>query len=116
MKKLLFLFALTCTAITLNAQVSKADFDLINGQFNVSTVEKIIINNVRVYYTDGTNNWSYYEYKISSSSVEANDRGIIVKWYTDETKSKLKSVLTIPYSRMTLMSGNATVFSVDLAG
>lgn len=113
MKNILIILTLMISQKVLS-QVTKADFDAAFIQFPFEKMEKIIINNVHVYYTDGTNRWSYYSYKTETTSVEIKNNSFYIKSYSDNTKSKATNYYIIPFEKMTSISVGETQISIQL--
>ncbi len=113
MKYILIILTLISSQKLLS-QVTKADFEAAFLQFPYDKMEKIIVNNVHVYYTDGTNRWSYYSYKTETTTYEIKNNSFYIKSHSDNTKSKATGYYIIPFEKMTSVSFGETQISIQL--
>lgn len=97
MKKLIIIPFLLLS-MQLFAQVTKSDFEAALGKMGVSQFKTIFLNNVKTFYTDGTSAVSYSEYEGNKSAYELTSTSILLKYYSDETKTTLSGITTVPYS------------------
>lgn len=80
------------------AQVTKADFETAFANTGVSQFKSIFLNGTKTYYTDGTSAVSYSEYEGTKSSYELTNTSILLKYYSDNTKTTLNGVTAVPYN------------------
>jgi hypothetical protein len=113
MKKII-LIIMMFAAFNGYGQVSKQDFETLLTQFKFESMSSLAVYNVHVYNTDGTNIWTYYDYKISETGYELKDNAFYIKWYTDNTKKTLRNIFVIPYTRVNTVSASGYRISIDL--
>jgi hypothetical protein len=98
MKKLILSTCIVITAMAAKAQVTKQDFETVLSQFKLEAMKSVYVNNIRTYYTDGTNKLAYWEYTANTISIELTATAVHFKNYTDNSKTTQKSILVIPYA------------------
>jgi hypothetical protein len=113
MKKII-LIVLMFTAMQSYGQVGKQDFENLFAQFKFESLSSLTVYNVHIYNEDGTNNWTYYDYKITETAFELKDNAFYIKWYTDNTKKTLRNLFVIPYNRINTVSASGYRLSIDL--
>lgn len=82
------------------AQVTKADFDAIIAVFPQSGYEYVYMENKRTFYTDGTSAITQDKYYANKVTIEPAATSVYLRFYTDETKSKVNDILIIPYIKI----------------
>jgi hypothetical protein len=113
MKRLLLLILFGFT-LTVFAQVSKQDFETVFSQFKYEKMENMAINNIHVYLNDGTSKWTWYQFKVSETSIELKDLTFIVKGYTDDTKTTLQNYFLFPYANVASMLASPEGITIHL--
>jgi sporulation protein YlmC with PRC-barrel domain len=113
MKKII-LIVLVFAAINSYGQVGKQDFETLLTQFKFESMSFLAVYNVHVYNNDGTNNWTFYNYKIAETTYELKENAFYIKWYTDNTKKTLHNIYVIPYDRIKTISIAGSGMSIDL--
>src|SRR5687768_6651000 len=97
MKKLI-LIAFFSAGISSFAQITKADFETAFKNMGSTEFKSIFLNNIKTFYTDGTNKITYSEYEGPKTSYELTNTCILLKYYSDNTKTTLNGVTTVPYN------------------
>ena len=97
MKKLM-LVAFLSFSLSSFAQVTKADFETAFKTMGNTEFKSIFLNNIKTFYTDGTNKISYSEYEGPKTNYELTNTCILLKYYSDNTKTTLNGVTTVPYT------------------
>ena len=115
-KSILILFLFTgITSLASYSQVTKTDVEAaITAAGGSSKFETFKVTNIKELYTDGSMPFTWYELKATESGYELTTTSILLKSYSDNTKSKITSVKVIPYENIGLLSAYPTGFSIRL--
>ena len=97
MKKLILIAFLILGARSF-AQVTKADFETAFATMGNPQLQSTFLNNIKTFYTDGTSKVSYSEYEGPKTSYELTNTCILLKYYSDNTKTTLNGVTSVPYT------------------
>lgn len=117
MKKsiLILLLFVGITSIINYGQVAKTDVEAaITASGGSSKFETMTVTNILQLYSDGSTKYTWYEYKCSETGYELTSTAIVIKGYTDNSKSKISYVSIIPYDNIGLFSAYSTGFSIRL--
>ena len=114
MKKLIVI-AFLFIGIKSFAQVTKADFDALLAAFPQSGYEFVYLENKRTFYTDGTTAMSQDKYYANKVNIEPMSGSVYLRFYADETKSKVSDLLVIPYTKIDYIEAFAKGFVITLA-
>lgn len=97
------------------AQVTKADFDALLNAFPPSGYEFVYVENKRTFYTDGTYAITQDKYYANKVSIEPNATAVYLRFYADETRSKVSDLLIVPYTKIDYIEAFTTGFVITLA-
>ena len=81
-------------------QVTKLDFESTMTKMGVSKFTNVYLNNQLTFYTDGTSRLTYSSFKGDKTTVELTATSILLKYYTDNTKTTLGGITVIPFSSL----------------
>jgi hypothetical protein len=96
MKKLI-LVAFLFISIKSFAQVTKADFETCFAEMGIVKFNSIFLNNIKNFYMDGTHSVTFSEYEGPKTTYELTNTSILLKYYSDNTKTTLNGVTAVPY-------------------